>query len=103
MAKSARPGRVFIDYLRNAHGATAIASYSTRARPGAPVSVPVTWEELTTGLDPAAFDTVSVPVRLTDAAGRDPWEGYDAARRALDAAMLEAVGTPLQGRLDRDQ
>jgi bifunctional non-homologous end joining protein LigD len=99
MAKSARPGRVFIDYLRNAHGATAIASYSTRARPGAPVAVPVTWEELAAGLEPLALDTVSVPLRLADAAGRDPWAGYDTARTALDAAMLEAVGAPLQPRL----
>ena len=96
MAKAARPGKVFIDYLRNAHGATAIAAYSTRARPGAPVAVPVTWDELTDDVDPLAFDTVSVPLRLAETAGSDPWEGYESARAALDAAVFEAVGVTLQ-------
>ena len=99
MAKSARPGRVFVDYLRNAHGATAIAAYSTRARPGAPVAVPVTWEELDAGIDPLSFDTRSVPERLVSAAGHDPWDGYEKARSALEPAIFEAVGVPLQERL----
>ncbi|MBE0416793.1 MAG: ATP-dependent DNA ligase [Coriobacteriia bacterium] len=99
MAKTARPGKVFIDYLRNARGATAIAAYSTRTRPGAPVAVPVTWEELHGGLDPAAFDTVSVPLRLTGTPGHDPWEGYDDARTALEPAMFEVISAPLQEQL----
>jgi bifunctional non-homologous end joining protein LigD len=100
MAKAARPGKVFIDYLRNAHGATAIASYSTRARPGAPVAVPITWEELAEELDPLAFDTLSVPVRLSAAGSHDPWDGYDATRASLEPAILEAVGFTVQSRLD---
>jgi len=81
MAKVERPGRVFIDYLRNAHGATAVAAYSTRSRPGGTVSVPVSWEELG-GIDPAAFDIRSVPARLA-ALEHDPWEGYEAAATHL--------------------
>jgi bifunctional non-homologous end joining protein LigD len=90
MAKEKRPGLVFIDYLRNAHGATAVAAYSTRARPGAHVSVPVTWDQLAAGIDPADYDIRSVPRRLA-ALKADPWAGYDAARRPLADAMLAAV------------
>ena len=89
MAKTRRTGRVFIDYLRNAHGATAVCAYSTRARPGAHVSVPVAWEELD-GLDPAAFDVTTVPGRLAALRG-DPWSGYETARRALGPELLEAI------------
>jgi bifunctional non-homologous end joining protein LigD len=93
MSKAKREGVVFIDYLRNAHGATAVAAYSTRARPGAPVSVPVSWEELEAGLDPIAFDFRTVPARVTGL-GADPWHGYDAEHRPLTDAMLAAVNTP---------
>ncbi len=85
MAKSARPGRIFVDYLRNAHGATAIAAYSTRARPGAPVAVPLTWEELAEEFSPLALDVHTVPERLTALDGADPWDGYEAARSPLSA------------------
>src|SRR5205823_9095593 len=46
MSKKLRRGHIFVDYLRNGHGATAIAPYSTRARASAPVSTPMTWDEL---------------------------------------------------------
>lgn len=77
-----RGGRVFIDYLRNARGATAIAAYSTRARPGAPVALPVAWDELA-GLGRA--DAMGVPAvlrRLRESAP-DPWEGLDRAAGSL--------------------
>ncbi len=95
MAKTLRPGKVFIDYLRNAHGATAVCAYSTRARPGAPVSVPLGWKELEAGVDPASFDTRSVPGRLS-AARSDPWRGYEAGRGRLTAELFDAVGADLR-------
>jgi len=90
MAKVQRPGRVFIDYLRNAHGATAVCAYSTRARPGANVSVPVRWDELR-GLDPASFDIHSVPRRLA-ALKTDPWADYEGSRAELTPELFTAVG-----------
>ena len=55
MTKSIRGGKIFIDYLRNGRGATAIVAYSTRARAGAPVSAPVGWDELGPKLTPNKF------------------------------------------------
>lgn len=79
-ARSARTGRIYVDYLRNGWGASVVAAFSTRARPGAPVSVPVSWQELA-GWDRApAFDVTTVPGRLAALTG-DPWEGYAAASR----------------------
>jgi bifunctional non-homologous end joining protein LigD len=95
MAKSARSGKVFIDYLRNAHGATAVCAYSTRARPGAPVSVPVTWDELTELQDPRDFDARTTPERLRRQT-EDPWSGYEAARTTVTPSHFAALGVPLR-------
>lgn len=64
MSKARRKGRIFIDWLRNERGATAIAPYSVRARPGAPVAVPVTWAELDTLDGPATFRVDAMTERL---------------------------------------
>jgi bifunctional non-homologous end joining protein LigD len=85
MSKARREGRIFVDYLRNARGATAICPYSTRARPGCPVATPLRWEEVTAKLDPAKFDLDTVPKRMKRAK-RDPWEGYGKVRQRLTAA-----------------
>lgn len=74
MAKEKREGKIFIDYLRNARGATAIAPYSTRARPGAPVATPVAWQELERDLR-AEFSLGEVLARLSSER-RDPWADF---------------------------
>jgi len=80
-SKAARKGKIFLDWLRNTRGATAIASYSTRAREGAPVATPLTWEELTTIQGGDAFDVRSVPERVRKV--RDPWPGFDSLEQSL--------------------
>lgn len=79
-AKEQRAGRIFIDYLRNGRSATSIASYSLRARPGAPVAAPLDWDELDPRR-PVAFDIESMPRRLRRIA--DPWDGIDDVRQGL--------------------
>jgi bifunctional non-homologous end joining protein LigD len=102
-SKKLRDGRIFIDYLRNGRGATAVASYSLRARPGAPVAVPLRWDELGRLGRPDKFDIASVPRRLARL-DVDPWEGIDDLGqdiRALAGATPAARGTqdtPAPGR-----
>lgn len=82
ITKSKRKGKILVDYLRNQRGATAVAAYSTRARPGAHVSAPVTWDELAAGIAPSDFTVLTMPARLANLR-RDPWDGFDAAARPL--------------------
>jgi bifunctional non-homologous end joining protein LigD len=91
MAKTARKGKIFVDYLRNGRNATFIAPYSPRAREHAPVAVPITWEELAHGVEPASFTTMTVPGRLAQLPG-DPWQGIDDVDQAINAAAWRAVG-----------
>jgi bifunctional non-homologous end joining protein LigD len=82
MSKRARRGRIFIDWVRNGRGATAVAAYSTRARPQAPVSTPLAWDELSEGLRGDHFTIANLRERL-DFVKRDPWEGFFALRQRL--------------------
>lgn len=80
LSKAARKGRLFIDYLRNERGSTAVAPYSTRARKGAPVAMPVSWEEAATL---KAANLFSLAEAVERAQGPSPWQGYDAIRQSL--------------------
>lgn len=82
ISRAERTGRIFIDYLRNDPTSTAVGPYSTRSRPGAPVAMPLRWEELGSGLDPAAFKVETAPAR---AAGPDPWADIGRIRQGLPA------------------
>jgi len=91
MAKRARRGRIYIDYLRNGRGATAVGAYSPRARPGAPVSTPVSWEEVEQGVRPDEFTVETVPQRLS-ALPADPWAEIGKIRQSISAAVRRQVG-----------
>jgi bifunctional non-homologous end joining protein LigD len=94
MAKARRPGRIFLDYLRNGEAATAVAAYSARARPGLPVSTPLRWAELKDDVRGAAFDIRNVPQRLRKLK-RDPWSGYrDSSQRITARARRILSYTP---------
>jgi bifunctional non-homologous end joining protein LigD len=82
MTKSKRQGRIFIDYLRNGRGATAVAPYSPRARPGAPVATPLRWDELDRLQSPDPYTIDNLPHRLA-ALHQDPWAGYDHIPQSL--------------------
>jgi len=90
LSKSARVGKIFVDYLRNARGATAVAAYSTRARAGAPVSTPLAWDELGRGGGSDRFTVRSLPKRLATLK-TDPWAGYFKTRQAIPRTFLLAV------------
>jgi bifunctional non-homologous end joining protein LigD len=82
MSKSRRKGRIFVDYLRNGRGATAVAAYSTRARNGAAISVPLTWTELQTGIRANHFTIDNLRQRLSHRK-RDPWAGFFTLKQKL--------------------
>jgi bifunctional non-homologous end joining protein LigD len=84
-SKRARQGRIYIDYLRNSRGATAVGAYSTRARPGATVATPLSWSEVEEGVRPEGFTVATVPGRL-GALQADPWAGIDKLRQTVTAA-----------------
>lgn len=81
-SKARRKGRIFIDYLRNGRGATAIAAYSLRARPGAPVAMPLSWAELSRVRAADVYDWRSAPARLARLR-TDPWQAMAAIRQDL--------------------
>jgi bifunctional non-homologous end joining protein LigD len=82
ISKAKRKDRILVDYLRNQRGSTAVAPYCPRARPGAPVSMPLGWDELSPAIGPAFFTLPTAPARLA-ALNDDPWGDFRKAAVAL--------------------
>jgi bifunctional non-homologous end joining protein LigD len=90
MSKSERKGRIFLDYLRNDRLSTAVGPLSPRARDGAPVSMPVHWSQVRTGLDPLKYTIRTAPGLLSK---NKPWEDYDDGARSLVSAIHKVTNT----------
>jgi bifunctional non-homologous end joining protein LigD len=88
MAKKDRVGRIFLDYLRNDRTSTAVGVLSTRARPGAPVSMPIHWKDVKASLKPERFDIRSGPATLQKS---KPWADYQRAARSLSGAIEKMI------------
>jgi bifunctional non-homologous end joining protein LigD len=87
---SKRERKIFVDYLRNGRGATAVASYSLRARPGAPVAMPLSWSELDGLKRGDAYTLKNVPGLLKGR--RDPWAGFDSVKQDLSSLDFGNAG-----------
>jgi bifunctional non-homologous end joining protein LigD len=82
ITKSKRPGKILVDYLRNGRGNTAVAPYSTRARKGAAVSMPLAWDELSEAVGPAYFTVMNAPARISSL-GKNPWEDFRSSAKPI--------------------
>jgi bifunctional non-homologous end joining protein LigD len=88
MSKKQREGRIFLDYLRNDRMSTAVAPLSPRGRPGAPVSMPINWNQVRDGLDPMRYTVRTVPALLSKSKA---WADYCDAERSLKGAIRKLV------------
>nr|WP_019217435.1 hypothetical protein [Legionella tunisiensis] len=88
MSKTKRKGKIFIDYLRNQRGATAIAAYSTRARIHAPVATPLHWDELTDNRLDTFYTIRTITERLRHLQ-KDPWHNFWQTKQSLHLDQLE--------------
>ncbi len=90
MSKKKREGKIFVDYLRNGRGATAIAPYSTRARPGALIATPISWAELEAGVTPQDFTLDKVIARVTKRF-KDPWKAMLTTKQSITEKTLKSL------------
>jgi bifunctional non-homologous end joining protein LigD len=90
MAKKQRTGRIFLDYLRNDRMATAVAPLSPRLREGAPVSMPLTWSQVKSGLDPTRYTIRTAPALIAKSTA---WDDYCDSLRPLEPAIRKLVGS----------
>jgi bifunctional non-homologous end joining protein LigD len=90
MTKAKRTGKIFIDFFRNDRGSTAVAPYSTRARPGAPVATPLNWSEATPALTPGHFTVETMPRRLAQLT-EDPWAAMLTSKQVIGKAALKTM------------
>lgn len=91
MSKAARRGKIFIDYLRNQRGASTVVAYSTRAKTGAPVSFPLSWDELPKLSGPQHYTVENVP-RYLARRKRDPWQQILRTTQSITAAARRKLG-----------
>jgi bifunctional non-homologous end joining protein LigD len=93
-AKAGRERKILIDYMRNNRTNTSVAAFSTRARPGGPVSMTLRWEEVTPALNPSVWTIATAEARLSSLR-RDPWQGYWKCTQRLPAKAVEALSAQL--------
>jgi bifunctional non-homologous end joining protein LigD len=89
--KKTREDKIFVDYLRNQRGGSAIVNYSTRAKEGAPVACPLRWDELKSLKAASPYSVATLPARLKKLKG-DPWKGFSSTRQSITAKARKALG-----------
>jgi bifunctional non-homologous end joining protein LigD len=90
-SKERRKGKIYLDYLRNGRGASAVASYSLRARPGFPAATPIAWDELRRIQGGDAFNRVNLVSRLETLAA-DPWDELLSSASKITPKMRKDLG-----------